>query len=67
MERNKAAKLMVMDWQTNTSIPEELLPALENAFRQMWQVGWEHDRDDIIEAKDSILLSAPVKSTSLLS
>lgn len=67
MMRNKAVKIMMMDIESNKSIPEEYFPIVENALKLMWMVGWEHDRDDIIDAKDSILLSEPCKNISLLS
>lgn len=56
----------MMDLEANKSIPEEYFPIVENALKLMWMVGWEHDRDDIINARDSILLSAHDKSISLL-
>jgi hypothetical protein len=67
MTRNKAVKIMMLDIEANKEIPEEYFPVVEARLKLMWMVGWEHDRDDIIDAKDSILLSAPCKSISLLS
>jgi len=67
MLRNKAVKIMMLDIEQNKSIPEEYFPIVEEALRLMWMVGWEHDRDDIIDAKDSILLSERDKSISHLS
>lgn len=58
---------MMLDLQKNKSIPEEYFPVVEEALRLMWMVGWEHDRDDIVNATDSILLVEPCKSISLLS
>lgn len=66
MDRNRAVKIMMMDIEANKEIPEEYFPVIAERLRLMWMVGWEHERADIIDAKDSILLSEPCKSISLL-
>jgi|WetSurSiteA1Bulk_404760.scaffolds.fasta_scaffold03812_3 hypothetical protein len=66
MDQNRAVKYMMHDIKENKSMPEEYLPIVANYLRLMWQVGWEHDKTDITDAKDSILLSEHLKSTSQL-